>query len=769
MASGIEPGTTISHYRVVDKLGQGGMAEVYLVEDVQLGRQVALKMLPVDAGADRDCLARFEREARILSRLNHPNIMTVHDVLTCDSRSYIVTEYIEGESLRERLSRSRLEATEAVEIAIQIAEALAAAHAAGIVHRDLKPENTMIRLDGYVKVLDFGIAKAMSMSPSVNTRVPTVSRAGTQPGVIIGTFRYMSPEQARGQEVDQRTDIFSLGILMHEMIRGEPPFPGETPSDVVAALLGREPTPLGTGGLAVSAELERIVGKALRKDRAERFQRVEDLLVDLKAWRKGEKNSGPTSLRGKKEIDSLAVLPLRNQNGDPATEYLCEGITETIIIGLSRLPQLQVMSRSAAFRYKGTTSDPFSVGRELGVKAVLTGGLFQLGDALRLTLELVDVGSGVGLWGESYNRKLADIFALQDEIAREVTKKLELTLSRDDQKGLLSRQTQNVEAYQEYLRGRHSWNQRTPSGLGKSKEHFEKAIGTDPSYGRAYAGLADSYAILGMAEYGVFLPSEAMPRARAAAAQAKELDPALRGQAGTTLAHLAAFYDWRWEEAEKGFEEAIRLDPSYPYSHHWYALYLAALGRFEQAIDEEQRARELDPLSLIINKNIGTIYYYARENAKAIEAYRKALRIDPDFVRTHYFLALSLLAEDEIAQAVSELERAVDLGGESAVFLGTLGHATARVGDEARARRILDTLEHRGRVSFVPALNRALVHIGLGDHDAAFDALELAYRERSSWLVSLQVEPLFDSLRTDARLSDLERRMGLPRVNVDSP
>ena len=463
----------------------------------------------------------------------------------------------------------------------------------------------------------------------------------------------------------------------------------------------------------------------------------------------------------RRAIDSIAILPLANACAEPSGEYLSDGITESLINSISQLPKLRVVPRSTAFRFKGAEADPQAIGRGLGVRSVLTGRVCQIGDVLMVQVELVDVAREAQLWGEHYRRRMADIFEVQEEIAREVTDKLRLRLTAEQRRRLNKRHTVSHEAYQAYLRGRYHWNKRTEDGLRKSTEHFQQAVDIDPAYAQAYAGLADSYALPGIAEYGLLPPREAMPRAKAAAARSLELDPTL-AEAQTTLAHVRAFYDWDWAAAERGFRRAIELNPDYPFSHHWFALYLAAMGRHEEAIAEERRAQEIDPLSLIINKNVGTLLYYAGRLEESVEQYRKSLELDPHFARTRIYLGLAYALSGRYEEAVAEYRKAAEISGGGTLLTALLGHASALAGRTGEARELLGELERLAGERYVPAFNVAIVHAGLGETDRVFEWLGRAFEERSSWLVSLKVEPLFDGHRTDPRFGDLVRKVGLP-------
>jgi serine/threonine-protein kinase len=793
----IEPlvGRCLGPYQVRSLLGRGGMGEVYLAEDYRLERKVALKVLPAAFTQNPDRVRRFEREAKAASALNHPNILTIYEIGQAEGLHFIATEFVDGVTLRQQIESGRMSLAETLSVAVQMASALSAAHEAGIVHRDIKPENVMLRPDGLVKVLDFGLAKlterpAATSDAEVDSQTLAATHLSTDPGVVMGTASYMSPEQARGLKVDARSDIFSLGVVTYEMIAGQAPFVGATTSDVIAAILTKEPAPLSRHAPTVSAELERIVCRALEKDREERYQVIRDLLLDLRRLKQQlefeaelarARSSGadvevapqPEAAkletakeaarrsRSHKAIDSLAVLPLVNANSEPDTEYLSDGITESLINNLSQLPKLKVMARSTVFRFKGREADAQAVGRELNVRAVLSGRVLHREGQLVIRMELVDVADGSHLWGEQYNRKLEDIFAIEEEIAQEISEKLRLKLSRGEKKRLAKRQTANTEAYQLYLKGRHFWNRRTAEGMQKAIGYFQQAIDLDPNYALAFAGLADSYALLGFVQIDALAPKEAMPKAREAALNAIELDPGL-AEAHASLAFVRQCFDWDWPEVERGFKRAIDLNVGYATAHDWYSVaYLALTGRLDEALAETRRAQELDPLSLIINKHVGWHYYFKRQYDQAIQQYLKTLEIDPNFVQARLDLGKAYVQKAMFEEAIAELNKARSLSANSPAIVAALGHAYALSGRESEARQVIEKLKKAGRRHYIASYLIAEIYVGLGEKKLAFEWLEKAYAERSGYLVYLKVEPRFDSLRSDQRFADLLRRIGL--------
>ncbi|MGI8918613.1 MAG: protein kinase domain-containing protein [Pyrinomonadaceae bacterium] len=823
MDKDLASGAFLSHYRIVSKIGEGGMGEVYLAQDMKLDRKVALKILPSDVATDQTRMRRFVQEAKAASALNHPNIITIHEIEQIDSMNFIATEFIDGETLRQRMRHTPMKLGEMLDVTIQCASALSAAHATGIVHRDIKPENIMMRLDGIVKVLDFGLAKLTErLRPeSVDTEAPTSFK--TDPGTVVGTAVYMSPEQARGTETDARTDIFSLGVVAYEMVTGRLPFEGSSSSEVMASILSeKEPQPLARYSIEAPVELERIVLKALRKNREERYQTIKDLQLDLQSLkqelefqRKLERSVPPhlksaadtgeqavemesaarptagergattgikinnTSVviavsalliivlgigayfyftRSRREtISSIAVLPLVNTSGDPNTEYLSDGISEALINSLTELQQLRVIARSTAFRYKGREVDPQAVGRELNVRAVLMGRVRQMGDTLNIQVDLVDASTGAQLWGQEYERKLSDVLSVKQAITREVTEKLKLRLSGEEQQQLVKRDTSNVEAYQFYLRGRYFWNKRTADGLKKSIEQFQQAIDRDPTYALGYVGLADCYLVL---ELYAGVPSrESLPKARAAVDRALQLDGSLP-EAHTSSAYIYQQM-WRWAEAEQEYKRAISLNPNYATAHLWFGLYLRTKGQFDDALRETRRAQELDPLSPIISENVAHLYQLKNDFDSAIEQCKRIIELDPSFPEAHSNLGFAYRKQGRYDEAMAEFQKAVELSGRASRYLSYLAFFYADTGRRAEVFRILKELEEKYARREATGQYLAGVYAGLGEKDQAFVWLEKDFEQRSGQLPFFPTRFPFEGLHSDPRYADLVRRMGL--------
>jgi len=790
------PGKSLGPYTILELIGSGGMGEVYLAQDSRLGRRVALKLLPDHFVINEDRLRRFRQEARAASALNHPNIITIHEIGEAETTHYIVTEFIEGETLRALLIRNRIELARALDIATQTASALAAAHMAGIVHRDIKPENIMLRRDGYVKVLDFGIAKLMpeGVTPSMGMSFET------SPGLIVGTAHYMSPEQAQGFKVDERTDIWSLGVLLYEMLTGQLPFKGKTSSHTVVSIVEQEVPPL-VRGPEVPVELERILMKALNKNPENRYQTTKDMLVDLRMLQrdldsgvranttqeiaKANTSSVQSFVRvvkphwliamvalavllvttagiayytrsNKKSINSLAILPFINATSDPNTEHLSEGITESLINNLSQVPSLRVMARSTVFSFNGRL-DSQKVGRDLGVDAVVTGRVTQLADTLVIQVELVDVSSGAQIWGERFNRKLTDVVTMQEEISREISEKLHLRMTDEERSRVSKRHTINAEAYQSYLKGRYHWNKRTQEGLRKSIEYFTEALEKDPTYAQAYAGMADSYNTL--ARFNFLRPQEAYPKARAAVTKALEIDEKL-AEAHSSLAVVKMDYEWDLPGAEREFKRAIELNPSYPSAHQWYGLLLMSRGQTEEALAETKRAQQLDPLSLIVDMGLGGLYIYARRFDEAIVYLEKIRELHPEAFQPDSNLAYVYEIKGMKDEAVASYLKSRTLAGDTAERIAALKAAYAVSGWKGYLQKRVDEMKEHARLKrYISPFSVALLYAQMGEKNQALAWLEKTYEERNYRLLFIKVDARLDSLRSEPQFLDLVRRI----------
>jgi serine/threonine-protein kinase len=726
------------------------MGEVYKARDTRLERSVAIKVLPARLAADPQFQRRFDREARAISRLSDSHICTIHDVGSQDGSSYLVMEFVEGDTLSRWLGQADRPSIGAVlNVALQVARALVAAHAAGIVHRDIKPANAIVRPDGSVKVLDFGIAKLVEQPAD---DAVTVASGQTAAGVVVGTAKYMSPEQARGTNVDARTDIFSFGVLLYEMLSGRTPFEADTVTDTIVAILQREPAPLAERRADCSAELQRVVSKCLAKDVSRRYSSARDLVAELERvvamTHEAPATSGP----------SIAVLPFVNMSADPENEYFCDGIAEDLIGALTKIGRLRVAARTSAFSFKGKNADLKDVGRTLRVGTVLEGSVRKAGNRLRVTAQLVDVAGGYQLWSERYDRQLEDVFEIQDEISLAIVTALKVHLLGDEKAALVKRHTENVDAFQLYLRGRHHWHKWSVEGLAKAKECMGQAIALDPNYALAFVGLADCYLASGAA--GLMSPDEVVPEAKPALTRALTLDPEL--DEAWALLCVAHMNGWDWPAAEHAVARALELNPNLGHTHSIDAcLQMYHQGRLDRALESARRSVELDPLAPLWNYYLALAHVGLGQADAAREVVRAMLDFDPDNWMAHHVRGMLLVGEGKRAEAVSVLEDAAQCSGQAANMVGALACALGLAGESARAERCLSDLIARAERGYTPALSIASAYCGLGQTDAAFEWMEKSYAQRDIWLRITQWNPLFASLRNDPRMLELQRRMGL--------
>jgi serine/threonine-protein kinase len=766
----------LGRFRVVRPIGAGGMGHVYLARDPRLRRQVAIKVLAPSMTSDPSAVERFAQEAHAVSALNHPNILTIYDIGEDDGVHFIATEFVEGQTVRQRMRESGFTLAEVVDIAAQTAGALGVAHDAGVIHRDIKPENVMIRRDGYVKILDFGIAKLTARKGAEEGE--SLSRTATTPGTVLGTAHYMSPEQVRGQIVDARTDIFSLGVMLYEMISGRLPFNGESAGDVIAMILTHEPAPVGNISIGVPPELETLITRALSKDRGTRYPAAADLLRDLKRIEvdgaaghavrpAGDMHdaistqilpAAPTRARSRKAIDSLAVLPFVNELADPDADYLSDGITESIINSLSLLQKVRVIPRSTVFRFKGGDQDPLAIGRELGVRAVFAGSIRQVADSLIFNAELIDVVNEAQVWGEQYRRKVTDIFRLQTEIAEDISDKLKLRLTGAQKKRLRKQHTDNTEAYRFYLKGRYFvTTKRTEEWIDKGIDQFQQAIDLDPNYALAYAGIAEAYGFLASSTGG-WAPRSAYPKAIAAAERALKLDGSL-SEAHCSLGFAELLYRWDLSAAGHEFQEAIRLNPVYPTALDGYGFYLKAIERYDEAIEIGRKVLELDPLSAFAHVSLSYAYYFQRDFQRAIAECQKALELDRGSSFAHRTIGMSQLLLGRNAEAIGSLQQAVEFSNGAFAFESALGFAYGVTGQRDHAAEILRRLRSQLGQRYVSAYDIAMIYLGMDDFDATFDWLGKAVQERSGFIAFLRVEPALDPIRSDPRFLELLGRI----------
>ncbi len=864
---------TISHYRVLRHCGDSLIGGVYQAEDLKLGRKVALLLLAEGLTRDTERMQRLAQEARALSSLNHPNIRTMYevssDVAGDDKRYFIANEWVEGPTLREHLVGTRMRMEEVLDVTLQVVTGLAAAHAAGVLHRDLKPANVMIRPDGYVKILDFGLAKLIEQDTMlvtlgappllpqttelnetpIDARTAEIRLDGTAPDPygtkpldpaqlaalhkpsaahsttglwwMPGTTGYLSPEQVRGEPADERSDLFSLGVVGYEMCTGRLPFEAKTTTGVLSSILQTAPPPIRRFMPDAPEELEWIVNKLLAKEPDERYQTARELLSDLKRLKHrlevgaeslrqnpsgnlrrsgklisletapmssrdsdelqrgtevigGRTGGGNARITGSKSsntshssgatraineaVDSVAILPLANAGSDAQTEYLGDGITESIIRTLSRVQGLRVMARSTVFRYKGKNPDPMEAGRELKVRAVFAGRLVQRGNTIVIKAELVDAQDGALLWAEQYQRQTGDVFELEADIAKQISESLRVKLTGDLAQKLAKRHTQNPEAFDLYLKGRYFWNQRSLEGMKKGAECFIQAIRRDANYALAYAGMADCYLMLSVYSLP---PREFVPKARLAISKALALDDQL-AEAHASLGSLLFWYDWEFDRAETEYKRAIDLNPNYPETHQWSAYLYAAQERFDETFQKLRHAQALDPLSIPITANTSELLYRAGRYEEAVAQAEKALEMDPTFAKALYWRTMAWLAAGKFQPAIEFSKQIIERRPEArALATLILAIALGRSGQTEAARQLLAGIEAQAAKTYVPPFYLSLITANLGDKDAAFGWLEKAYQERSGWMPWLKLEPLLDGVRTDARFYDLLRKIGL--------
>ena len=838
----LSPNTTLAHYTIISKIGSGGMGEVYLAQDRKLDRQVALKILPPEFANDSDRMNRFVREAKSASALNHPNIITIHEIGNTDGTHFITSEYVQGDTLHNRLRQGSFDLKTSLDIAIQVASALNAAHKAGIIHRDIKPENVMIRPDGLVKILDFGIAKLTDERSgdrktgrsgedqqtliAATPNFPISQSPKTNPGVIIGTANYMSPEQARGKDVTTQSDIFSFGIVMYEMVTGQRAFQGENALDVIGAILHKEPSPLNQLYPELPHEIERIINKTLRKDPEARYQTAGDLLTDLKDVRQElqfkhqlERTVAPASDNSKTKtitapstaipnpptssaefitqevkkhklgvmlgaliglsliaggiwffypraavgnapISSIAVMPFQNRSSDADTDYLADGLAESLIFRLSQLPNLKVSPTSTVMRYKSKDTDITQIAKELEVDAVMSGRVSERGDDLTISIELVDVRTKKIIWAEQYDRKMSDLLATQREIASTITQKLELKLSGNDAKGITKRYTDSNEAYQLYMRGRYSFAKRTKDEMLRAIDYFQQAIKLDPKFALAYARISEAYA--SMPAYPYVSPKEAFPQAKAAAQKALEIDPTL-AEAHTFLAYSLIIYDWNWIEGERSFKRAIELDPNNSAAHFRYGqVYLVNVRRVDEAVAAVKRGLEMEPLDINMGVSLAWVYFADGQLDSALEQAKRTYDLEPTHPLARWMLSEAYINKGMYAEAIALVERWLRDDPTSQFALRVAGIAYAKVGRRDKAEEMIGRLREIAKTQYVQNSRFASIYVALGEKEKAFDELNKAFEARDWELHRLKVDTYWIPIRNEPRYKDLLKRLNLP-------
>ena len=789
----LSKGTRLGDFEILSLLGAGGMGEVYRARDHRLDRDVAIKVLPRFVSFDRERLQRFEQEAKAAAALNHPNILAVFQMGTYEGAPYLVSELLEGETLREQLKHGPMPLMKAIDHGVQIVQGLAAAHGKGIVHRDLKPENLFVTTDGQIKILDFGLAKLTHHESETKLTKETLD---TEPGAVLGTVGYMSPEQVRGQIADHRSDIFAFGAILYEMLSGNRAFHKPTSVETMNAILNEEPPLLSRVAPNISPALGQAVHRCLEKDPEHRFQSATELVSVLPASAETQPHASVLQTRktavraglavaallalsalsiglnvgglrdrplrgvGSPAIRSLAVLPLANLTGDSGQDYFVDGMTDELTTDLAQIAALRVTSRTSTMQFRDAKKPLSQIAKELNVEAVMEGSVVRSADRVRITAQLIEAKSDRHLWAKSYERKIQDVLALQDEVARDIAEEVRIKLTPEERSRFEVARPVNPGAHDDYLRGRFWWSKRTEEGEWKGLEYFQKAIAKEPSYALAYAGVADSFIVLG--HHGRLSPKEALPKAKQAAMKALELDDSL-AEAHTSLALVRHSYDWDWSGAESEFKQAIVLNPNYSTAHHWYSHYLVAVGRLDEALSEVERARELDPFSPTINAFLGDTLYYRRQYDRSLRQYRHALEMYPDATEFHDGIANVYEQKKMLPEAFAERQQVLAMHGQTKTAVA-LAQVYKNSGYMGYLQKRIEILEQAPEPAEAPNLYLAHLYAELNDQPHALHYLERAYEERNPWLLNLKVDPAMDPLRSSPAFRDLVRRIGLPQL-----
>lgn len=731
-------------YEIIEELGKGGMGKVYRVEDKKINEEVALKLIKPEIASDKKTIERFSNELKMARKISHRNVCRMYDLNEEDGTTYITMEYVPGEDLKSFIHRSkRLDIGTAISISKQICEGLAEAHRLRVVHRDLKPNNIMIDKEGNVRIMDFGIARSLE------------AKGITGGGVMIGTPEYMSPEQVEGKDVDQRSDIYSLGCVLYEMLTGNPPFEADTSAALIHKHIKEDPKPPSKLNPQVQEALEDIILKCLEKKPERRYQRAAEI---IKAIGEAKPELISVATPSKIQKNSIAVLPFADMSPQKDQEYFCEGVSEELINALNKVKGLQVASRTAAFQFKGKGYDIDEIGKKLKVQTVLEGSVRKAGNKLRITAQLINIADGYHIWSERYDREMDDVFAIQDEISLAIVDNLKVKLLGEEKAVLTKRYTEDFDAYNLYLKGIYFWNRRYEGGLKRGLEYFQQAIQKDPTYALAYAGIAGCYISLGWFDW--LHPKEAFTKAKKAAEKALQMDDNI-AEAPNSLAFTKFIFDWEWAAAEREFKRALELNPRSADAHHWYSHYLVAMGQHNEAIAEVKKALQLDPLLLIVNGALGWHFFLDHKYDQAIEQYQKTLDLDPSFVVSLWGLGIAYMQKAMYNEAAVAVQNAIDLTGEASLFAVTLDMIYSLAGKKFEAKNLLKKILEQSKQRYVSPFNISLIHLGLNQKDEAFEWLNNAYEQRDHWMAYIKVHPMLDSLRSDPRFTALLKKMNL--------